>query len=115
MSLRRRVTVAVALAVAAVAVDISVAGYASTRSHLVGEVQQELREHAAPYLQPRGPEAGNAQEATGGGRDERGDHHAEQGFRAPPPPKFGGARGYFQVVHPDGTTTLPTGESVRLP
>jgi len=52
VSLRRRIAGAAALAVAAVAVTMGVIGYLSTRSHLVGEVQSELRARANPFLQP---------------------------------------------------------------
>src|SRR5215472_14883939 len=52
MSLRRRIAGAAALAVAAVAVTMGVIGYLSTRSHLLGELHDELRARAAPFLKP---------------------------------------------------------------
>jgi two-component system sensor histidine kinase MprB len=96
MSLRRRIAIAAAVAVAAVAVAIAVIGYASTRSHLIGEVKDELRDDAQRFLQPHtggGPPAAPQSQPRG----EPG------GFRTPGPPEPGGATGLFQVVQPDGT------------
>ena len=61
MTLRRRLTAAAALAVAAVAMTLGVVGYLTTRSHLVSELQSELHQRAAGFLQPhngRGPDGG---------------------------------------------------------
>jgi two-component system, OmpR family, sensor histidine kinase MprB len=116
MSLRRRIAGAAALAVAAVAVTLGIVGYLSTRSHLVGELRSELHQRAAPYLHPHsngfqqspaggapegahGPPPGSAGRHGGGG--ENGGSHE---VPVPPAPSFGGARGYFQLVYPDGTT-----------
>ena len=102
MSLRRRIAGAAALAVAAVAGVMGVTGYLTTRSHLVGELKQELQERANPYLQPHphgfhgGP--GGPQRGGGGG-----------GPGVPPAPQFGGASGYYQFVHPDGTVFVAGG------
>jgi two-component system sensor histidine kinase MprB len=108
MSLRRRITAAAALAVAAVAVTMGVTGYLSTRSHLIGELQQELRARAAPFLQSHpsgGRRLGSSRVAAG----------TSTGPSLPPAPAFGGAPGYFQFVHPNGTVSLGSGGSVRLP
>ncbi len=122
MSLRRRIAVAAALAVAAVAVAISVIGYVSTRSHLVGDLQGQLHNLAAPYLQPhhgpgsqgqRGPAAGG--QGPQGQRPGTGDFDTRNGFHAPSPPEFGAARGYFQVVYPDGSASRTSGEQAPLP
>jgi two-component system sensor histidine kinase MprB len=115
LSLRRRIAVAAALAVAAVAIAISVIGYVSVRSHSVGEIQQELRGRAQPYLHPhpngeREPQTGEVRRGLFG--EEHGDH-AEPS--APPPQQFGGAPGYVQIVNPDGTRSHPPGESTALP
>lgn len=108
MSLRRRIALAAAVAVAAVAVAVTVVGYASTRSHLVGELKQELWTLARPELQPHkaGPPHGQHGPAFG-----EGEH-----FGPPPQQRFGDAPGYFQVVHADGSVALPfSGETVKLP
>ena len=108
MSLRRRLTGAAALAVAAVSVTLGITGYVSTRSHLIGEVQQELRGRAAPFLQPhsargRGPSGAE----NGGGGDTEPS--------VPSPPPVGGAPGYFQFVRPDGTVRAGGGGNPQLP
>jgi two-component system sensor histidine kinase MprB len=114
MSLRRRIAAAAALAVAAVAVAIGVIGYTSTRSHLVGDLQTQLRQRAAPELQahPGGARAGGPPRRERGAPD-RGPR--EGGPAAPSPPAFGGAPGYFQVVYPDGTTRALGGGEPQLP
>src|SRR5581483_915288 len=105
---RRRSAVAAALAVAAVAVAISVIGYVSTRSHLVGDLKGQLHTLAAPFLQPhrepgsqgqRGPAASG--QGPQGQRHGTGEFDNRNGFHVPSPPEFGAARGYFQVVYPD--------------
>ena len=109
MSLKRRIAAAAAVAVAAVAVAVAVISYVSTRSHLIGEVKSELWTRARPELQPHD---------QGSGLGQQGDHgdHGDQGDFAPPPNQpFGGAEGYFQVVHPNGAVTLLPNETVRLP
>ena len=106
MSLRRRIALAAALAVAAVAVAVSVVGYASTRAHLTGELRQELWARARPELQPHHrPFPGAPRQGAFGRGGEEGPH-AQPG---------GGAPGYFQIVHPDGTVSLPLGETAQLP
>ena len=109
MSLRRRIALAAAVSVAAVAAAISVVAYVSTRSHLIGELKQELWARARPELQPHdhGP--------RGGGLPLQPSGQDNEPFALPPGPGFGAARGYFQVVQPDGTAVIPRGESVRLP
>jgi two-component system sensor histidine kinase MprB len=107
VSLRRRITAAAALAVAAVAVTLGVTGYLSTRSHLVGELQQELRTRASPYLQPH---TGNPSSTQGAGSARSGSAPG-----APPPPPLGGAPGYFQFVHPNGRVFTASGGTPELP
>lgn len=115
MSLRRRIAVAAALAVAAVAIALGVVAYASTRSHLVGELQQELRARAAPYLQAHPDNDGGPgpSEHPGGGPPRPGEPRGARGI--PPPPPFGGAPGYFEFVYPDGTRIAGGGGSAQLP
>jgi two-component system sensor histidine kinase MprB len=112
--------VAAALAVAAVAVAISVIGYVSTRSHLMGDLKGQLHDLAAPYLQPHhGPGSqerhGPAASGQGSQGQNPGDFDSRNGFHAPTPPEFGAARGYFQVVYPDGSAARPSGEQAALP
>ena len=133
MSLRRRIAGAAALAVAAVAVTLGVVGYVSTRSHLVGEVRDELRERAAPFLRPHnsdfgepsggqngaqgpGPGVGQgpAQGALGHGGAGPAASGAANEVPIPPAPSWGGAPGYFQLVYPDGTA-VAQGGGTHLP
>ncbi|HEY1591122.1 MAG TPA: HAMP domain-containing sensor histidine kinase [Solirubrobacteraceae bacterium] len=97
MSLRRRIAGAAALAVAAVAVAVAVTGYLTTRSHLIGQVQSELRGRADQFIEPH-HHGGPGGPGPGGGRPDAGP-----GFPIPGAPPLGGAQGYFQVVTPDGT------------
>lgn len=97
MSLRRRIAVAAAVAVAAVAVAVVAISYASTRSHLIGEVKGELRARAEGALEPHGLPEG----PEGHGPP---DHHHP--FQPPPGPSLGGPAGYFQVVEPDGSISF---------
>jgi two-component system sensor histidine kinase MprB len=114
VSLRRQIALAAAVAVAAVAVAVAVTGYVSTRSHLIGEVKNELRRRAAPAVQDQ------SQPGREGGGEPRGAGPGQgRGFQEPPPPAFGGAGGYFQVLEPDGSVSaggqLPvTGAVLRI-
>jgi two-component system sensor histidine kinase MprB len=116
VSLRRRIAGAAALAVAAVAVMLAAAGYLSARSHLVGQVQQELRARAAPFLQPHtsggdgGGEPGGGTPFSGTPGSPRSDDNA-----VPPNPPLGGAPGYFQFVFPDGRVLAGNGGTPELP
>jgi two-component system sensor histidine kinase MprB len=98
MSLRRRIALAAACAVAAVAVAISVVGYVTTRSHLIGEVQDQLQHLAQNYLRPH--DQGEPPDGGGGGPGEG---------PFPGPVERGGAAGIFQVVQPDGTILVNNG------
>jgi two-component system sensor histidine kinase MprB len=109
VSLRRQIALAAAVAVAAVAAAVAVTGYVSTRSHLIGNVKNDLIKLAAPYV---GPHRG------GGGPPPEGPQRPErhQGdFDHPPNQPFGGANGHFQILHPDGTTTTLFGATGSLP
>ncbi len=119
MSLRRRIAAAAALAVAAVAVTLAVVGYLSARSHLVGQVQQELRGRATGFVRPHGP---GIHEPGGGPQGSQPSHagneagngsHADNGL--PPNPPLGGAPGYFQFVYPDGRVVAGDGGTPKLP
>jgi two-component system, OmpR family, sensor histidine kinase MprB len=104
MSLRRRITGAAALAVAAVAMTLGVTGYLSTRSQLIGEVQQQLRGRVSPLLKPH----------ASGANGSPGSRPA-QGPGAPRPPLLGGAPGYFQFVYPNGRVVAADGGKPQLP
>ncbi len=104
MSLRRRITGAAALAVAAVAVTLGVTGYLSTRSHLIGEIQHQLRARVSPLLQPH-PSNGNGS---------AGLRRAE-GPGIPAAPLLGGAPGYFQFAYPNGRAVAADGGKPELP
>jgi two-component system, OmpR family, sensor histidine kinase MprB len=92
VSLRRRITAAVALAVAAVAVTLGLTGYFSTRSHLIGEVQHQLRGRVTAFLQP-----------------------SANRTAVPAPPELGGAPGYFEFVYPNGRTVAGDRGKPQLP
>jgi two-component system, OmpR family, sensor histidine kinase MprB len=113
LSLRRRIAVAAALAVAAVAIAISVIGYFTVRSHSVGEVKQELRARAGPYVQPHPRGEHDGEGAEHGSPDQEHEDHPQ--LSVPPPQQFGGAPGYVQIVNPDGTRSNPPGETIALP
>ena len=104
MSLRRRITGAVALAVAAVAVTLGITGYLSTRSHLIGEVQHQLRARVFPLLQ---------QDTSGGNGSVPPRPARVPG--APATPRLGGAPGYFEFVYPSGRVVAADGGRPQLP
>ncbi len=99
---------AAAVAVAAVAIAVAVISYVSTRSHLIGEVQGELWALARPELQPHGNHGGPAPPPQGAPQGSAG---GEENFEPGPNPRFGAARGYFQIVNPDGSTFVPPNQT----
>lgn len=104
------------MAVIAVALGVALIGYLSARSHLIGEVKQELRARAAPELQPRrrpGDERGQGR-GPGSGPGGPGGRPSNN-FQPPPNPRFGAAPGYFQVVQPDGSAAAAGGGQPLLP
>ena len=139
MSLRRRITAAATVAVAAVAITLGLTGYFSTRSHLIGQLQQQLRSRAAPFLQPHtggdgnpGFGAGTGGRGSGGGGSGGGGSGGrgsgapfgggtQFGGRGPGAagvpsnPPLGGAPGYFQFVQPDGDVSAEDGRTPELP
>jgi two-component system sensor histidine kinase MprB len=108
VSLRRRISGAGTLAVAAVALTLGATGYLSTRSHLVGQLQQELRQRAAQGLQAHGSGSANAGSTPGAGGSSRPGG-------VPPAPPLGGAPGYFQFVKADGAVAAGNGGTPQLP
>jgi two-component system sensor histidine kinase MprB len=112
MTLRRRIAAAAALAVAAVAVAVGVVGYESTRSHMIGELKQELRARAAPYLQAHRP--GQIRMLPLAGRSTTRRASPTGSTTVPPGPALGGAPGYFQFVYPSGKAVAATGGEPQL-
>ena len=112
MSLRRRIAVATGLAVAAVAIAVGVVGYLDTRSHLIGEVKQELHARASLYL--RKSKSGAPLPLPQAKSHERGQAQRQTGSGLPPVPALGGAPGYFEFVYPDGTAVAPAGGPPQL-
>src|ERR1700761_9122448 len=97
MSLRRRIAAAAGLAAAVVAVAVGATGYLSTRSHLIGQLRQELRTRAAPYQRAHPP--GDQRPGSGPG----GPGPTGVRIGVPQPPALGGAPGYFQSVSVSGS------------
>jgi two-component system sensor histidine kinase MprB len=120
MTLRRRLTAAAALAVAAVAITLGVVGYLTTRSHLIGELQSELSQRAAGFLQPhngRGPDGGGDNRGSNTGNGQAPGLPQAGDGPVPTAPPFGGATGYFQTVYPNGRAVPlnPTSTAAHLP
>jgi two-component system, OmpR family, sensor histidine kinase MprB len=99
VSLRRRIAVAAAVAVAAVALAVVAISYASTRSHLISEVKDELAHQARGALEPH----------HGGGGPPGGGGPGGPPFHPSGPPERGAAAGIFQVVEPNGTIAFDGG------
>jgi two-component system sensor histidine kinase MprB len=123
VSLRRRIAGAVALAVAAVSVTLGVTGYFSTRSHLIGQLQQQLEQRASPFLRPHNGRQGPGGGGPGAGGPNSGGQHGNPGQGAPihsggeavpPAPALGGAPGYFQFVFPNGSAVAGNGGTPEL-
>ena len=112
MSLRRRIALATALAVAAVAVAMGVVGYTSARSHLIGEIRQELRSRASTYL--GGHRAGKLSRVPLAENGHTRPRSSAAGGALPPGPALGGAPGYFQLVYPTGEALAPEGGKPQL-
>jgi two-component system sensor histidine kinase MprB len=104
LTLRRRIAGTAGLAVAIVVLAVAIGVYLAVRAQLRGEVDNALRDRAAPVAQ-----------FAGGGRPGYGR------FGGPPPPdphdadRFGGAQGYVQFLAPDGDSFRPADESGALP
>jgi two-component system, OmpR family, sensor histidine kinase MprB len=110
VSLRRRIATAATLATVAVAVALGATGYLSTRSHLVGELQQELRTRVQPYLQAQ--TTGANQSAS---HPNDGTSRPDGGTGAPSAPALGAAPGYFESVYSNGTKVAGDGGKPELP
>jgi two-component system sensor histidine kinase MprB len=126
VSLRRRITAASALAVAVIAVMLGVVGYVTTRSDLISNLQQQLRQRVATFLQPGSPtqfphflDRDHRCYALGhGGYGDHGPAPGQSGTVAIPPQPLGGAPGSFQRVYANGTVSRVSAcraPSVKLP
>jgi two-component system sensor histidine kinase MprB len=124
VSLRTRIAAAAGLAVAVTVIAAALAVYLAVRSDLRGEVDRALRDRAAPFaIDAAGGRGAPDGPGTGAGfprRDRPIDEFGpggRPGRRGPPPgaEPFGGAQGYLQLVHPDGATALPPGQTRQLP
>jgi two-component system sensor histidine kinase MprB len=125
VSLRARITAATAIAVTAAVLALSAVVYASVRSHLRAELDSSLAKTAQTFLNPhngdgaQGGGPGPLGRHDGGGQPPTGPGAPRFGattpgvFRGPMPPaaQFGGASGYFQTVHPDGSVSRPPDEA----
>ena len=126
MSLRARMAVAAGVAVALAVFAVVVSSYAGTRSQLLGQVDQSLRDRLdqVPGLTVRGPGPGPNRPGgdeglgfvpSGGGDEGPGQGDEGLGLDRLPTSAFGGAAGLFTVVYPDGRTFVPQGQTYGIP
>lgn len=102
MRLRTRLAVAAGLAVAVTAAGVAAALYVAARGELRGEVDRALIERAERVASRPIPRPG----------------HEPLSFSppgVPPPVGFGGANGYVQFVHANGSVDRPRSELLALP
>ena len=105
MSLRTRMAAVAGVAVALTVIALAVTQYEAARSTLRGQVDEALRERAAPIVNDRRPDDGKDDGGRGDG----------PGRNAPPNP-FGDAAGKVQYVSPAGHRRLrPSTAASRLP
>ena len=122
MSLRTRIAAVAGVAVALTVVAAAFVVYLAVRSNLRGEVEDSL---AARVDALRGPErfgGGSPRGGFGGlhpsGPGPGGAVDGRHGGRFGRPPggeRFGGARGYVQLISPDGGVDRPPGQTAALP
>ena len=106
MSLRARIAAAGSLAVAVTVVLAAVIVYLAVRAELRGNIDDALRQTAGRMLQSeRAPLPGPGPEGV----------PFDRGSIPAPAAPFGGARGYVQLVTPQGDVLRPPGEQSRLP
>jgi two-component system sensor histidine kinase MprB len=117
MSLRARMGLAAGVAVALAVVAVAVSAYAGTRSELLGQVDNSLRDLATPFVErASGPVPGPG----GPGGPPIGGHFGSDcdqglGINRPGEPPFGGEHGFVQLVSPSGSVCLGSGETSRVP
>jgi two-component system sensor histidine kinase MprB len=112
VSLRTRIAAAAGLAVAVTVIVVAAFVYVAVRSQLRGEVDDALHARVMPVSQrideggrPPGPPPGAAGRGRGG----------PPRFQDLPPPRFGGAEGFVQVITTAGRVVRPLGETGELP
>ncbi len=125
MSLRARMALAAGTAVALAVFAVAVSSYAGTRSQLLGQVDQSLKDRLAqvPGLarsgpgpaRPRGGDDGLGFAPTGGVNEGPGQGDEGLGLDRVPTSAFGAAAGIFTVVYPDGRTYVPQGQTYAIP
>jgi two-component system, OmpR family, sensor histidine kinase MprB len=130
VSLRVRMGIAAGVAVALAVIAVAVSAYAGTRSELLGQVDNNLRNLARPFLvdagvikpppgpRPGGPDAGRGGTPNGGERSVLGftssDCDGGLGLDRGSTPGFGAAAGDRQLVRAGGAVCVAAG-SHRMP
>jgi two-component system, OmpR family, sensor histidine kinase MprB len=129
VSLRARMGLAAGIAVALAVIAVAVSAYAGTRSQLRGQVDGSLRALAAEGIHaPRGPGGGPGRDGVGQPQGGGSTSTAGAGSNEGPcvgdeglgldrlnGPSFGAAPGIFTLFDRCGGTTVPTGQSDRIP
>ena len=124
MSLRARMAIAAGAAVALAVFAVAVSSYAGTRSQLLGQVDQSLKDRLdqVPGLTAGGPgpsrqrgDDGLGFVPSGGGGEGPGQGDEGLGLDRVPTSAFGAASGIFTVVYPDGGTYVPQGQTYGIP
>ncbi len=125
MSLRSRIAAVAGLAVALAVVAVALTVYVAVRADLRGQIDESLRQRAAPFVSapagvPRaGGETGGGQPdlfGPGGGPGRGGDGSRFRGFPyAVQPERFGEASGYIEFISPSGAVNVPSGQGSSPP
>ncbi len=112
MSLRARMGLAAGVAVALAVLAVAVSSYAGTRSNLLGQTDNSLRNLAQPVLHNAGvgpgpqPGGGGVTNGTFGGSSS--DEDEGLGLDRRGPSSFGGPQGTFTLVKADGSSYSPS-------
>ena len=129
MSLRTRIAAVAGVAVALTVVAAAFVVYFAVRSNLRGEVERSLSARVEPLQDAArlgGPGPGGGIPARPGGPGppgalsggpEGGEGAVGDGRFGPAPggQRFGGAGGYVQLIHPNGSVDRPPGQTAALP
>jgi two-component system sensor histidine kinase MprB len=129
VTLRVRLGLAAGVAVAVAVVAVAVSSYAGTRSNLQGQIDQSLRTITGHYVhQGQGNEGGGGRPGVfggpggpgrggnGGGENGAfGDCDRGLGVNGPPNQPLGAASGTAQLLRPDGSVCMGTGETYKIP
>ncbi len=118
MSLRTRIAAVAGLAVAVAVVLAAVVVYVAVRSDLRGQVDSSLRQRAG-LVTPPPPGALGANNHGPAGTAQPPPPRGPRGVVGGPPPglpgsvapaRFGGPSGYVQLIDPNGTVDVPSGQ-----